>query len=175
MTSPDPRFTKESSDEGLNTRTRRLLAPLFFLAGPIALVLAGSGCVVETGPDNGDGTGGPCYPNLILDYEIQTAAGAPVTCAGRGCGDRSGGRRRRSVPRPCPPNSAAGSVTVPLQGLGTYNATIDVYDSQGNALAPAQTTKFSISSCGDTETQTPAALVVTPPTEVDRVSRPAAG
>ncbi len=67
-----------------NKRTRRLLAPLFFLAGPIALALAGSGCVVETGPDSGDGTGGPCYPNLILDYEIQTAAGAPVTCLGAG-------------------------------------------------------------------------------------------
>jgi hypothetical protein len=148
-----------------NKRTRRLVAPLFFLAGPIALALAGSGCVVDTGQDNGDGTGGPCYPNLILDYEIQTATGAPVTCSGAGAATVQAVVDGVPFPVQCPPNSAAGSVIVPLQGLGTYNATIDVYDGQGNALAPAQTTKFSISSCGDTETQTPAALVVTPPTQ----------
>ncbi|HVT10217.1 MAG TPA: hypothetical protein VHO67_22310 [Polyangia bacterium] len=143
-----------------NDRARRLLAPLFFLAGPIAIALAGTGCVVETGPDSGDGS---CYPNLILDYEIQNAAGGPVTCAGAGAQTVQATVDGVMFPVPCPANSAAGSVTVPLQGLGTYNATIDVYDSKGNPLAPAQSTSFSISSCGDTETQTPAILVVSPP------------
>lgn len=146
-----------------NERTRRLWAPLFLLAGPIAIALAGSGCVVDTGPDTGDGTGGACYPNLILDYEIQNAAGGPVTCGGAGALTVQATVDGVMFPAACPTNSSAGSVTVPLQGLGTYNATIDVYDSQGNALAPAQSTSFSISSCGDTETQTPAILVVSPP------------
>lgn len=146
-----------------NNRARRLLAPLFFLAGPIAIALAGSGCVVDTGPDGGDWTGGTCYPNLILDYEIQNAAGGPVTCAGAGAVTVQATVDGVMFPVSCPANSSAGSVTVPLQGLGTYNATIDVYDSKGNPLAPAQSTSFSIASCGDTETQTPAILVVSPP------------
>jgi len=146
-----------------NNRARRLLAPLFFLAGPIAIVLAGSGCVVETGPDSGDGTGSSCYPNLILDYEIQNAAGGPVTCAGAGAFTVQATVDGVPFPVSCPANTSAGSVTVPLQGLGTYNATIDVYDGKGNPLAPAQSTSFSIGSCGDTETQTPAILVVSPP------------
>ena len=145
----------------LTTFTRWLWAPLF-LVGPIAIALAGSGCVVETGPDNGDGTGGACYPNLILDYEIQNAAGAPVTCAGAGAASVQAIVDGVPFPGTCLANSSAGSLTVPLQGLGTYNATIDVYDSKGNALAPAQSSSFSISSCGDTETQTPAILVVSP-------------
>ncbi|HVY37691.1 MAG TPA: hypothetical protein VHM31_07140 [Polyangia bacterium] len=144
-----------------NDRARRLLAPLFFLVGPIAIALAGSGCVVETGPD--DGAGGSCYPNLILDYEIQNAAGGPVTCAGAGAVTVQATVDGVMFPVSCPANSSAGSVTVPLQGLGTYNATIDVYGSKGNPLAPAQSTSFSIGSCGDTETQTPAILVVSPP------------
>ena len=145
------------------TVTRRLWAPLFLVA-PIAIALAGSGCVVETGPDRGDGTGGPCYPNLIIDYEIQSAAGAPVTCAGAGAVTVQATVDGVMFPLPCRANSSAGSLTVPLQGLGTYNATIDVYDSKGNALAPAQSSSFSIDSCGDTETQSPAILVVSPAT-----------
>ena len=144
-------------------RTRSVWAPLF-LAGPIVLALAGSGCVVETGPDSGDGTGGPCYPNLILDYEIQNAAGGPVTCDGAGAVTVQAPVDGVMFQMACPANSSAGSLTVPLQGLGTYNATIDVYDRTGSALAPAQSSSFSIDSCGDTETQTPAILVVTPAT-----------
>ncbi len=145
------------------TSMRWLWAPLF-LVGPIAIALAASGCIVETGPDSGDGTGGPCYPNLIIDYEIQNASGAPVTCAGAGAVTVQATVDGVMFPIACPANSSAESLTVPLQGLGTYNATIDVYDSKGNALAPAQSSSFSIGSCGDTETQSPAILVVTPAT-----------
>jgi hypothetical protein len=147
-----------------SNRKRTLLAPLFFLAGPMAIALVASGCVVETGPDTGDGAGGSCYPNLIIDYEIQNAVGGPVTCDGAGAVTIQATVDGVMFPAACPADSSAGSVIVPLQGLGTYNATINVYDRHGNALAPAQSSSFSIGSCGDTETQTPAILVVSPGT-----------
>lgn len=141
------------------TRIGGLLTPLF-LAATAGLALAGSGCVVETGPDNGGYAGGGCYPNLIVDYVLQDAAGAPVTCAA------AGGITVRSnvdgfvASVPCQADASAGSITVPLQGLGTYYVSINVYDGQGTALASPQSSAFNITTCGDTETQTPAVLVV---------------
>ena len=144
-----------------STKHLGLLTPLFLTA---AALLSASGCIIETGPDNTgyNGGGGGCYPNLIIDYEIQDATGAPVTCAA------AGGITVRSnvdgflTTVPCEPDASAGSITVPLQGVGTYYVSINVYDGQGTALASPQTSAFNITTCGDTETQTPAVFVVSP-------------
>lgn len=142
-------------------RVRRFLAPVF-LAGTVALALAGTGCVVETGPDDTGYSSGGCYPNLIIDYEIQNSAGNPVTCAGAGAVTVQATVDGVMFPAPCPGDTSAGFVTVPLQGIGTYNATIDIYDSKGNPVATAQSSSFNVASCGDTQTDTPAILVVSP-------------
>jgi hypothetical protein len=133
------------------------------MIGAVAMALATSSCVVETGPDSGY-SGGNCLPTLYIDYEIQNASGAPVTCAGAGAASVQATVDGVMFPQSCfPADSSFGRIAVPLQGLGTYNAIVNVFDSKGNALAPAQSTSFNITSCGDTETQTPAILVVTPP------------
>jgi hypothetical protein len=128
----------------------------------MGLGLAGTGCVVDTGPDGGYYSGGDCLPTLYIDYEIENAAGYPVTCAGAGGVSVQATVDGVMFPQPCPASSPYGQIVVPLQGLGTYNATVNVFDAKGNPLAAAQSTSFQITSCGDTETQTPAILVVTP-------------
>jgi len=134
------------------------------MIGAAAMALAGTGCVVETGPDSGY-SGGSCLPTLYIDYEIQNAAGAPVSCAGAGAVSVQATVDGVMFPQGCfPANSSYGRIAVPLQGLGTYNATVNIFDAKGNPLAAAQSTSFNITSCGDTETTTPAILVVTPPT-----------
>lgn len=134
------------------------------MIGTVAMSLAGVGCVVETGPDGGGGYyGGECLPTLYIDYEIQNAGGAPVTCAGAGAVSVQATVDGVMFPQSCPSGSSFGQIAVPLQGLGTYNATVNLFDAQGNALAPAQSSSFNITSCGDTEPSTPAILVVTPP------------
>lgn len=139
--------------------SHRFSTPML-LAGTAALALAGAGCIIETGPD--DGSSGSCYPALIIDYAIQNASGAPVTCAGAGAKTVQATVDGVMFPVACPPDASAGSIVVPLQGLGIYNATVNVFDSHGNPLAPAQSSSFNITSCGDTETLTPAILVVSP-------------
>jgi hypothetical protein len=143
-------------------RLGRHLTPVFLFA-TAGLALAGSGCIIETGPDNGGyGGGGACYPNLIIDYEIQNAAGAPVTCAAAGGVTVQANVDGYLFTTPCPADASAGSLTVPLQGLGTYYVSINVFDSHGTALSSPQTSAFNITTCGDTETQTPAVFVVSP-------------
>ncbi len=133
------------------------------MIGAAAMMLAGAGCVVETGPDSGY-SGGDCLPTLYIDYEIQNASGAPVSCSGAGAVSVQATVDGVMFPQACfPASSSYGQIRVPLQGLGTYNATVNIFDSKGNPLAAAQSTSFNITSCGDTETQTPAILVVTPP------------
>ncbi|HXJ20100.1 MAG TPA: hypothetical protein VMT03_07695 [Polyangia bacterium] len=134
------------------------------MIGTVAMGLTGAGCVVDPGPDGGGGTyGGDCLPTLYIDYEIQNASGAPVTCAGAGAVSVQATVDGVMFPQSCRPGSSFGQIAVPLQGLGKYNATIDLFDSKGNPLAPAQQRSFNITSCGDTEPNTPAILVVTPP------------
>jgi hypothetical protein len=142
------------------TCVRRFLAPAL-LAG--AAALAGAGCIVPAGPDQTDRhQGGGCAPDLIVDYELQDAAGAPVTCASAGAAAVRAVVDGVTFPVACAPDSSAGFVTVPLQGPGTYDVTIGVFDGRGAPLAAAQSSSFGITSCGDTETQTPAVLVVSP-------------
>jgi hypothetical protein len=138
-------------------RNRRFLTPAL-LAGTVGLLLAGSGCVIETGPDGSDYGG--CYPNLIIDYTIQDATGVPVTCGAAGAASVQANVDGVIFPVSCPRDSSAGSIVVPLQGVGLYNATVNLLDRQGNALAPAQSSSFNITSCGDTEPATPAVFVV---------------
>ncbi len=138
-------------------RNRRFLTPAV-LAGSVGLMLAGAGCVIDTGPDGGD-TGG-CYPNLIIDYTIQDSTGVPVTCGAAGAFTVEANVDGVTFPASCPRDASAGSIVVPLQGVGLYNATVNLYDGQRNALAPAQSSSFNITSCGDTEPATPAVFVV---------------
>ncbi len=138
-------------------RNRRFVTPAL-LVGTVGLMLAGSGCVIETGPDGG-GTG-DCYPNLIIDYTIQDATGVPVTCAAAGASTVEANVDGVTFPASCPPDASAGSIVVPLQGVGLYNATVNLFDKQRNALAPAQSSSFNITNCGDTEPETPAVFVV---------------
>jgi hypothetical protein len=133
------------------------------MIGAVAMALGGTGCVGDGGPDSGYHGGGDCLPTLYIDYEIENASGYPVTCGGAGAVSVQATVDGVMFPQPCPPNSPYGQIVVPLQGLGTYNATVNLFDSKGNPLAPAQSTSFNITSCGDTETQLPAILVVTPP------------
>jgi hypothetical protein len=126
----------------------------------VLLALAGSGCVIDAGPDGG-GYGG-CYPNLILDYSLQDATGAPVTCAAAGAVSVQANVDGVVFPVACPADASAGSILVPLQGPGLYNATVNVFNRTGGPLATAQSSTFNITTCGDTEAQSPAVLVVTP-------------
>ena len=132
------------------------------MIGTVAMSLAGVGCVVETGPDGGYYGGSDCLPNLKIDYEIESASGGPVTCGGAGAVSVQATVDGVMFPQVCPAGFSTGQIIVPLQGLGTYNATVNLFDSKGNALAPAQSSSFNITSCGDTEPNNPAILVVTP-------------
>ncbi len=156
-------------------RLGRHLTPLL-LTTTALLALAGSGCVVETGPDSGGyNGGGGCSPNLIVDYEIQDSAGGPVTCATAGGYTVQANVDGYLFTTPCPADASAGSITVPLQGLGTYDVSVNVFDSHGTALASPQTSAFNITTCGDTETQTPAIFVVSPAAPSGTTTHPDGG
>jgi hypothetical protein len=157
-------------------RLGRHLTP-FFLTATALLALAGSGCIIDTGPDNGgyNGGGGGCYPNLIIDYEIQDAAGAPVTCAAAGGVTVQANVDGYLFTTPCLADASAGSLTVPLQGVGTYYVSINVFDGHSTALSSPQTSAFNITTCGDTETQTPAVFVVSPAASGGSTAHPDAG
>jgi hypothetical protein len=136
-------------------RTKKIL-----LAAPVLLALTGAGCVIDAGPDGGGYDG--CYPNLILDYSLQDASGAPVTCAAAGAASVQANVDGVIFRAVCPPDASAGSIFVPLQSPGLFNATVNVFNGQDRPLATAQSSSFNITTCGDTEAQTPAVLVVTP-------------
>ncbi len=156
-------------------RLGRHLTPVF-LTTITLLAVAGSGCIVETGPDNGGyNGGGSCYPNLIVDYEIQDAAGGPVTCAAAGVLTVQANVDGYLFTSPCPADASAGSITVPLQGLGTYDVSVNLFDSHAAALASPQTSAFNITTCGDTETQTPAIFVVSPAASGGTTAHPDGG
>jgi hypothetical protein len=128
------------------------------LAGAAALAVTTSGCIVD---DSGPGYGGGCAIDLFVDWQIQNSAGAPVTCAGAGAATVVVTVDGTVFQQACPPNLSMGSYDAPLQGPGTYNITVGLFDANGNSLAPALTT--SLDSCVYNETPTPAVLVVSPP------------
>ena len=130
------------------------------LLGAVALAATASGCVI----DNGTGCGGGFGPDLFVDWQIQNSAGAPVTCAGAGAATVVVTVDKVNYPQTCVATQSGSSVDVPLQGSGTYDVTVSLYDATGNSIAPAQSISVSVSSCGSYSTPSPALLVVSPPT-----------
>lgn len=131
-----------------------------FLLGAVALAATASGCVI----DDGNGCGGGFGPDLFVDWQIQNSAGAPVTCAGAGAATVVVTVDKVTYPQTCVADQSGSSVDVPLQGSGTYDVTVSLYDATGNSIAPAQSISVSVSSCGSYATPSPALLVVSPPT-----------
>lgn len=127
------------------------------LAGAAALAVTTSGCIVD---DSGPGYGGECATSLFVDWQIQNSAHAPVTCAAAGAATVLITVDTVDYQPTCTSGSSEGSYQVPIQGSGTYNITVGLYDANGNSLAPALTT--SLDSCVYNETPTPAVLVVSP-------------
>lgn len=131
---------------------------LVLVAGAVALAVTTSGCIID---DTGSGYGGGCATSLFVDWQIQNSAGAPVTCAGAGAATVLVTVDTVNYQQTCPPSSSQGFYQVPIQGSGTYNITVGLFDAGGNSLAPALTT--SLDSCYTNETPTPAVMVVSSP------------
>lgn len=130
------------------------------LLGAVALATTASGCVI----DDGNGCGGS-GSDLFVDWQIQNSAGAPVTCAGAGAATVVVTVDKVNYPpQTCVADQSYSSLDVPLQGSGTYDVTVSLYDATGNSIAPAQSISVSVGSCGSYATPSPALLVVSPPT-----------
>jgi len=136
------------------------LTSILFL-GAVALAATASGCIID--PGSGSGYGGGCAPDLFIDWQIQNSAGAPVTCAGAGAATVMVTVDTVNYPQICVPGQNTNFYDAILQGTGTYNVTVGLYDAGGVSLAPAQSISLDISSCGSYQTPSPALLVVSPP------------
>jgi hypothetical protein len=147
----------------MNTKSFRTLAlgPLLFAAvAGIALTL--SGCVVDTGPNDGYGYG--CQSDLFVDWQIQNPAGGAVTCAAAGAATVVINIDGVSYPQNCMPDTSFGNQDIVLQqNYASYNVTVNLEDASGNALAVPQTTSVNVTACASYQTPGPAILVVTPP------------
>jgi hypothetical protein len=138
------------------------------LAGAVALAVTASGCFGDPGNGygNGNGYGGSCAPDLLVDWQIQNSTGAPETCDGAGAATVNAAISSAAYPtpannpQPCAAGFAAGQIDAFLPATGTYDVTVSLLDSTGKSLAPALSNTFVITSCGTSETPTPAVLSV---------------
>jgi hypothetical protein len=85
-----------------------------------------------------------------------------VTCAGAGAATVLVTIDSTPYPQTCVSTESTGHIDPFLQGSGTYNVTVALFDDQGNSLAPAQSISLDINGCGSFETPSPAVLVVSP-------------
>jgi hypothetical protein len=129
------------------------------VVGAVALAVTASGCVI----DPGSGYGGGCAPDLLIDWQIQNSAGAPVTCGGAGAATVTATVDGTPYQQTCPPNFAQGQFDVFLPYSGNTDVTVNLYDSTGTSLAPSQSITLNVTSCYTSETPSPALLVVSPP------------
>jgi hypothetical protein len=126
-----------------------VLGPVLFAAA-VGLALTSSGCVVDS-----------CQPDLLVDWQIQTSTGAPVTCDGAGAATVVITIDGAEYRQPCPAGYSYGFQDILLQSnYAGYNVTVNLYDSTGNKLAPEQTSTVNINACGSYQTYGPAPLVV---------------
>ncbi len=137
------------------------------LAGLLMLAITASGCVIDPGPNSnyGNGDGDPCYPDLVVGWQIQNSAGALVTCAGAGAATVNATVNGSAWPQACPPADASGSIDVPLAGRGSYDLTVSLFAADGTSLATPQeySPPLQINNCTTSYTPSPAILVVSPP------------
>ena len=142
------------------SRLRSFAWRSLLFAGVAALAVTASGCFGNDGYNNG--YGGGCSPDLFVDWQIQNNTGAPVTCAGAGAATVMVSIDSAPYPVPCVSTESTGHIDPLLQGTGTYNVTVALFDAQGNSLAPAQSISLDVNGCGSFETPSPAVLVVSP-------------
>jgi hypothetical protein len=145
----------------MNTKpTRKFVLVPTLCAAALGLGLMASGCYGGRG--DGYGYGDVCAPELIVDWQIQNSAGAPVTCQGAGAATVRTTVDGYNYDKKCDLDLSYDSNEIPLQGTGTYDVSVSLYDDAGNSLAPAQASTIIVNGCGVTETSGPALLVVTP-------------
>ncbi|HEY6476463.1 MAG TPA: hypothetical protein VI456_07750 [Polyangia bacterium] len=134
----------------ITNRIRPFVLGRVLFAAAVGFALTSSGCVVDG-----------CQSDLFVDWQIQTATGAPVTCDGAGAATvviTIDGAEYRQI---CPAGYSYGSRDIPLQSnYAGYNVTVNLYDSTGTQLAPTQTSTVSVTSCASYQTAGPAPLVV---------------
>jgi hypothetical protein len=141
------------------SRTRSFGFTSILLLGAVALAATASGCVIDNGNCGGAGS------DLFVDWQIQNSAGAPVTCGGAGAATVVVTVDKVDYPQTCVSTRSSSSIDVPLQGSGTYDVTVSLYDATGNSLAPSQSISVDVNSCGSYATPSPALLVVSPPAQ----------
>jgi hypothetical protein len=128
-------------------------------AGAVALAVTASGCF----GGSGSGYGGGCAPDLLIDWQIQNSAGAPVTCDGAGAATVTATVDGTPYSQMCPVGFAQGQFDVFLPYSGSTDVTVNLYTSTGTSLAPSQSITLNVTSCYTSETPSPAVLVVSPP------------
>jgi hypothetical protein len=143
------------------SRLRSFAWRSLLFAGLAALTATASGCYGNDGYSN-NGYGGGCSPDLFVDWQIQNSTGAPVTCGGAGAATVLVTIDSTPYPQPCVSTDSTNYIDPFLQGTGTYNVTVALFDAQGNSLAPAQSISLDINGCGSFKTPGPAVLVVSP-------------
>jgi hypothetical protein len=142
------------------SRLRSFAWRSLLFAGVAALAVTASGCFGNDGYNNG--YGGGCSTDLFVDWQIQNSTGAPVTCDGAGAATVLVTIDSASYPQTCVSTDSSGFIDPLLQGTGTYNVTVALFDDKGNSLAPAQSISLDINGCGSFKTPGPAVLVVSP-------------
>jgi hypothetical protein len=141
---------------------RTLTLGTVLCAAAVGLALTASGCVVDTGPGYGNG----CQSDLFVDWQIQNVAGGLVTCDAAGAATVVIDIDGVKYPQTCNAGQSFGNQDILLTtNYATYDVTVDLEDSGGNALAVPQKTTVNVTSCGSYATPGPAIMVLTPPTQ----------
>lgn len=110
--------------------------------------------------------GGGCRSDLFVDWQIQSATGAAVTCDAIHAAEVVVNIDGAIFPQACSSGRSSGSQDLLLQAnYATYHVTVNLVDVSGNALAVPQATTIDVTSCGSYATPGPAILVVSPPTQ----------
>jgi hypothetical protein len=157
----DPELIDKRRNQEIAMKTTHRLRPFVLgpvlLAAAVGLALTSSGCVVD---------GSDCQSDLFVDWQIQNSTGGPVTCDAAGAATVLITIDGAPYPQMCVPGYSYGSQYIPLQSNhASYNVTVNLYDANGNALVPQQTSTVSVAGCGSYETAGPAPLVLPAPTQ----------
>jgi len=152
-----------------------LLSSMFLGAGLAALGCGsealpgkdgGRGGAGGTGAADGDIEGGGCLSDLFVDWQIQSPAGAAVTCDAAKAAQVIVSIDGVNHPQVCPSGRSSGSQDLVLPAnYATYDVMVNLEDATGNGLVVPQATKIDVTSCASYSTPGPAILVVSPPAQ----------
>jgi hypothetical protein len=122
------------------------LAGRGLLAVAWLVAIVASGCAIDNGRDHDSDNG--CQPSLLINWQIQDASGAALTCAEAGAAQVTAQINGSSYSETCLPSETHDTIAVSLSGRGKYNVTVALHAVDGAVVGTPQSNTFDVEQCG---------------------------